>query len=298
LSARRGPPCALCGSAAELRFPATTNALDVASAEFACTNVHAGDHGAVYWCGSCQLGFSLPPDSGHLLSLYESVSDPSYLVEIENRQRHAESILRTLEHWHAPGSLLEIGSQVGVLLHAAEQRGWQALGIEPSKWAVETGRRRFGVDLVHGSLEAADFEPGSFDCIVMVDVLEHLIDPLAALKQCHAWLANGGILALSTVNMDTIVARLLGTRWPGFMDMHLTYFTTKSLREFLRRSDFEWVADRPDSRSFSLGYFSGRLVNNGRLLRTVGTIGTLPLIRKVRVTLPTRDLLLVVARPA
>jgi 2-polyprenyl-3-methyl-5-hydroxy-6-metoxy-1,4-benzoquinol methylase len=251
----------------------------------------------VFWCESCQLGFSIPPDSADLLELYEGVNDPSYMTELENRQRHAESVLRTIERWHRPGKLLEIGSQVGILLQVAGQRGWQARGIEPSKWAVEIGRERFGVNLESGSLETAEFESGSIDCIVMVDVLEHLLDPLAALKRCHPWLAPGGILALSTVNMDTIVAKVLGTRWPGFMDMHLSYFTTRSLREFLRRSSFEWVSDRPDSRSFSLGYLGGRLMNNGWLLRVLGTVGTFPLIRRVRVTLPTRDLLLVVARP-
>ncbi len=291
------PPCPLCGLAAKLRFPATAKHSMGATAEFACTNVHAGDHGPVYWCERCHLGFSLPPNSDQLLTLYEDVHDPSYLTELDHRTQHAESIMRTIEHSHAPGRLLEIGSQVGLLLHAAEQRGWDAVGIEPSRWAVDTGRDRFGVKLTQGSLETSEYDRGSFDCIVMVDVLEHLIDPLAALQRCHPWLAPGGILALSTINMDTIIARMLGTRWPGFMDMHLTYFTTKSLREFLRRSNFEWITDRPDSRSFSLGYFGGRLVNSGPLLRALGTVGSLPLLRNVRVTIPTRDLLLVLARP-
>jgi len=231
------------------------------------------------------------------LTLYEDVHDPSYLTEADHRRQHAESIIRTIERWRKPGRLLEIGSQVGLLLHAAEQRGWEAVGIEPSRWAVETGRSQLGVKLTQGSLETSEFAQGSFDCIVMVDVLEHLIDPLAALRRCHPWLAQGGILALSTINMDTLVARILGTRWPGFMDMHLTYFTTRSLREFLQRSSFEWITDRPDARSFSLGYFGGRLANSGTLLRAIGTLGSVPLLRNLRITLPTRDLLLVLARP-
>jgi 2-polyprenyl-3-methyl-5-hydroxy-6-metoxy-1,4-benzoquinol methylase len=280
-----------------LRFAASAGHRAADTAEFACTNVHAGDHGPIFWCPDCQLGFSPPPDSDRLLSLYEDVNDPSYLTELENRQRHAQSILRTIEKWHPPGRLLEIGSQVGILLQAAQERGWDASGIEPSRWAVKTGQARFGVKLTHGSVEAAEFPPGSFDCIVMVDVLEHLLDPLAVLQRCRPWLAPGGILALSTVNMGTFIAKVLGTRWPGFMDMHLSYFTTKSLHEFLRRSRFQWIAARPDSRSLSLGYIGGRLENNGPMLRTMGSLGKLPVLKSLRVTLPTRDLLLVVARP-
>lgn len=294
---RAGPACPLCHAPGQMRFEASSGHRLAASTEYACTNVHAGDHGPVYWCAACRLGYSPPPDPDHLLSMYEEVSDPNYFTEIDNRQRHAQAILRTIEKWHAPGHLLEIGSQVGVFLHAAEQRGWKASGIEPSKWAVQAGRERFGVDLVSGSVELAEYAPGSLDCIVMIDVLEHLIDPLAVLQRCRPWLAPDGVLALSTVNMGTIVAKILGTQWPGFMDMHLCYFTDSSLREFLRRSGFHWIESRPDSRSFSLGYLAERVQHNGRLLRILANLGSVPLLSRIRITLPTRDLLLVVARP-
>ncbi|MGH7643889.1 MAG: class I SAM-dependent methyltransferase [Candidatus Dormibacteria bacterium] len=232
-----------------------------------------------------------------MLGFYEEVSDPDYLTEIDNRRRHADAVLRTIERWHRPGRLLEIGSQVGVLLRVATDRGWDASGIEPSRWAVITGRERFGVNLVHGSVEKAEYPTAAFDCIVMVDVLEHLVNPLTALRQCRPWLAPDGILVLSTVNMGTMTARMLGTNWPGYMDMHLSYFTPRSLRQYLSRASFDWVASRPDSRSFSLGYISGRLEHNGPLLRAAARVGRLPLIRNIRVSLRTRDLLLVVARP-
>lgn len=294
---RTDAPCPLCGAAAALRFPPSSGHGSADAATFACTNVHAGDHGPVYWCAACQLGFSPPPDAEQVLSLYEDVSDPTYLIELENRQRHAHAILRTIERWHPPGRLLELGSQVGILLRAAEDRGWEATGIEPSKWAVAQGRELFKVNLIHGSAEAAEYAPGSFDCIVMVDVLEHLVDPLAALQRCRPWLAPDGILVLSTVNMATLTARVLGTNWPGFMDMHLSYFTPTSLRQYLRRANFAWIASRPDTRSFSLGYLCGRLEHNGPALRVASRLGKLPLIRSIRIALRSHDLLLVVARP-
>jgi 2-polyprenyl-3-methyl-5-hydroxy-6-metoxy-1,4-benzoquinol methylase len=231
------------------------------------------------------------------LALYEDVEDPSYFAEIDNRQRHARSVMRAIEAWHPPGRMLEVGSQVGILLHAAQIRGWEAHGIEPSRWAVGVGRKKFGVNLNHGSVETAEFPPGAFDCIVMVDVLEHLVDPLTVLRRCRPWLARGGILALSTVNMGTLPAKLLGTNWPGFMDMHLHYFTRQSLREYLNRSEFDLVASRPDTRSFSLGYITGRLAHSGRLLRTAGKVGGLPFVKNLRVTLPTSDLIFIIARP-
>jgi 2-polyprenyl-3-methyl-5-hydroxy-6-metoxy-1,4-benzoquinol methylase len=296
-SQQAAPLCPLCNSLGSLLYAASSDHRAAEIAEFACTNIHAGDHGPIYWCQACKLGFSPTPEPEQLLALYEDVDDPRYLTEIDNRQRHAQSILRTIEKWHSPGRMLEIGSQVGILLHAAQKRGWEVSGIEPSKWAVNTGRERFGVNLHHGSAETAEFSPGSFDCIVMVDVLEHLVDPLTVLRRCRPWLAPGGLLTLSTVNMGTLTAKFLGTNWPGFMDMHLHYFTPQSLREYLRRSEFELVASKPDSRSFSLGYITGRLAHSGRLLRMAGKVGGLPVVKNLRVTLPTKDLILIIARP-
>lgn len=233
-----------------------------------------------------------------MLQLYEDVEDPGYLTEMDSRRRHAHAILRTIERWHRPGRLVEIGSQVGIFLKAAQDRGWAASGVEPSRWAVNTARSLFDVDLVKGSLEHAEFPPGSVDCIVMVDVLEHLVDPLGALQRCRPWLAADGVLVLSTVNMATLVAKLLGTQWPGFMDMHLTYFTPSSLREFLRRSNYQWVASRPDTRSFSLGYVGSRLQHNSWPLRMAGRLVGLPGIRQIPFVFPTNDLILVVAKAA
>ena len=242
------------------------------------------------------MGFAPTPATEQVLRLYEDVEDPGYLTEMASRRRHAQAILRTIERWHRPGRLLEIGSQAGIFLRAAEDRGWAASGVEPSRWAVTTGRARFGVNLVNGSLEESEFAPESFDCIVMVDVLEHLVDPLNALRHCRPWLAADGILVLSTVNMGTLAAKLLGSQWPGFMDMHLTYFTPTSLREFLRRSNFRWVASRPDTRSFSLGYVGSRLQHNSWPLRMAGRLAGLPGVRRIPFAFPTKDLILVVAK--
>jgi len=263
---------------------------------FSCTNPHAGDHGPIYWCAACRLGFGPTPNAELTVRLYSDVEDPTYLTEMDSRRRHAQAVLRTIERWHRPGSLLEIGSQVGILLRAAEDRGWTATGVEPSRWAVATGRALLGVNLVTGSLEEAEFAPGSVDCIVMVDVLEHLVDPLSALRRCRTWLAPDGVLALSTVNMGTFAAKVMGSQWPGFMDMHLTYFTPQSLREFLRRSNFRWVASRPDRRAYSLGYVGGRLQHNSWPLRIAGRVAGLPGLRRIRFVFPTKDLILVVAK--
>ncbi|MHB1500440.1 MAG: class I SAM-dependent methyltransferase [Candidatus Dormibacteria bacterium] len=97
-------------------------------------------------------------------------------------------------------------------------------------------------------MESMHQQPAEMDCIMMVDVLEHLVDPQAALERCRHWLVPGGTLAVSTVNITAPMARLMGTRWPGFMDMHLTYFSAPALRAMFKRAGLTPVWLGPTAR--------------------------------------------------
>jgi len=59
------------------------------------------------------------------------------------------------------------------------------------------------------------FDDGYFDCIVLADVLEHLWDPLAALKKLKRHLSDSGTVVASMPNVRylTVVERLAGGRW-------------------------------------------------------------------------------------
>ncbi len=298
--ARAPASCPLChapSNTAHLRYQSThplRSRLD--SEGVACTTPHAGDHGPIYWCATCQVGYSPCPDPSGLLEQYTAVEDPTYLDEEPRRLGHAARLLTEIERWQSPGRLLEVGSSVGCLLHVAQQRGWQPRGIEASAWAVATGTSRYGVTITQGTIESASEDPASADCVVMIDVLEHLFDPQGALDRCATWLAPGGTLALLTVNMTAPLARLLRGRWPGFMDMHLTYFSPRALQTMVERSGLihRWTGTSP--RRFTLGYVGGRLRDGGPLLGLAARIATLPGLRSVPVTLRSRDLLLVIAQ--
>ena len=74
------------------------------------------------------------------------------------------------------------------------------------------------------------------------DVIEHLPDPASDLRAiCHA-LRPGGIVAISTMDVDALFPRLAGRRWPWYMQMHLVYFSRRTLSEMLRREGFQ-IAD-------------------------------------------------------
>jgi hypothetical protein len=94
----------------------------------------------------------------------------------------------------------------------------------------------------------------------MWDVVEHLPDPREELAAARMLLVPGGRLHLSTIDTGSLVARLLGARWPWLMDMHLVYFDRPTISALLEEAGF---------RVLDVGTYS-HTVSAGYLLRKVG----------------------------
>src|SRR5205807_6541778 len=113
----------------------------------------------------------------------------------------------------------------GLLLSAARQRGWVATGVEPSSFAATYARDRHQLDVQHADLMSAQLPERHFDAIVMGDVIEHLVDPAAALARANELLRNGGLLCIVTPDAGSVVARTLRSRWWSVIPTHVQYFT-------------------------------------------------------------------------
>jgi 2-polyprenyl-3-methyl-5-hydroxy-6-metoxy-1,4-benzoquinol methylase len=292
-------PCALCGGEEHvLLYPA--NVTDEAPAsEFRCTSAAVALHDDILACARCGMVSSRPKLAPHeILQRYAEVVDDNYLTEQEGRRELFEWVLDVMSGYFVAGDrLLEIGSNVGLFLHRAVARGWRARGIEPSKWAVDVGRERFRVDLEQKPLEELDEERASKDAIVLLDVLEHLVDPLDALKRLRRLVAEDGIVVLSTINLVGLHGRLRKERWPWFIRPHLHYFTPATLRVLLEEAGFRIVEWRVVPRSFHLSYLARRAGSNLGILGSASA--RLSQLADVRVPVGwLGDVVLVVARPA
>src|SRR5918996_775506 len=229
---------------------------------------------------------------------YADVVDEDYLGEEEGRRELFDWVLRMMRSYHVGGDrLLEIGSNVGLFLHTAGAVGWRARGIEPSKWAVAFGRERFSVDLDQKTLEQLDEPPASADAIVLLDVFEHVVDPLEALRRVRPLVEDEGLLVLSTVNFSGLHARLRGERWPWLIRPHLHYFTPSTLHSLLRDAGFRMVEWSLVPRSFHLSYVANRARSNLGLLGEASARFSELVDLKVPVGW-LGDVVLVVARPS
>jgi 2-polyprenyl-3-methyl-5-hydroxy-6-metoxy-1,4-benzoquinol methylase len=257
-------PCALCGATEQvLVYPASASGAPLPG-EFSCTSGALALHDDIVQCRACGMVSSIPAiDAERIRESYEAVVDDDYLAEEEGRRELFAWVLRSQAGYAVPGRrLLELGSNVGLFLDVARAAGWDAVGYEPSRWAVETGRQRFGVDLREGVLENVDEPPGSFDAAVMLDVLEHLVDPLASLRSLRTLVAPDGLVTLSTVNISSIHGRLRKERWPWLIRPHLHYFSPETLHAMLLAAGLRLVEWDVVPRSFHVSYVANRLGSN------------------------------------
>ena len=257
------PRCLLCGSETVLLYPSNVPKREakIHAGELACTSPNLSVHDDIYYCRPCRLGRSAPThDADEMDELYRDVEDHDYLVSEEERREDFRQALANIERHpfiNGPGTLLEIGSSFGLFLDEARKRGWRVQGVEPSKVASSASSAH-GVEVFCGTLEEFDAGGEQFDVVASWDVWEHLHDPMDALARAFRLVRPGGLLVITTVNMGGFAARVLRSRWPWYMRMHLHYFTKESLSEMVRRAGFEVLGMSTQPKTLKLGYLLSR----------------------------------------
>ena len=229
---------------------------------YRCTHSGYGRHHSIVQCRKCGLVYTDPrPDGDDIVETYQAVEDPLYVEERGGRVLTFEHHLKPLERLTGPPAgrpLLDVGCYTGVFVEIAGKHGWDAWGVEPSLWAVEQAQAS-GLRVLQGTLDTAALPEPGFDVITLWDVIEHVADPRNTLEQAHRLLTPGGLVVIHTIDIDSAFARLMGHRWPWLMEMHLFYFSRRTMRAMLESCGFEVLSDRPQGRYLRLGYLMSRL---------------------------------------
>jgi SAM-dependent methyltransferase len=204
------------------------------------------------------------PPEAELGEGYAEVAEAAYVEEEAGQRATAARALERIERHVRPGTICDLGCWVGFLLSEAQRRGWDAQGVEPSRFAAAFARERHGLDVRTGTLETVELPSEHFDAVVMGDVIEHLPDPGAALRRIGGLLRPDAVLYLALPDAGSRVARALGSRWWSVLPTHVQYFTRASLYRLLSRHGYavEWVGTAP--KAFTVRYYLERLEGYSR----------------------------------
>lgn len=104
------------------------------------------------------------------------------------------SDLRKIERKKPTGNFLDIGTNMGLFLRNAKNRGWKLFGIEPSPTLSEIAREKFGLNIFTGFLHENKFADIFFDVVTIIDVFEHITRPQEMLKDVHRIIKQDGLL--------------------------------------------------------------------------------------------------------
>src|SRR3954447_19629312 len=229
-------------------------------------------------CMGCGHGsLAATPNAAELAAAYDEAAAPDTLSEEPGQLATADRGLDRIEALVSRGRLVDLGCWTGSFMLAAHRRGWQAVGVEPSRWAVEQARAR-GLDARLGDLYDHRLPLGEWQCVVMCDVLEHLLDPAAAVATARELLAPGGVLYVTVPDAGSRVARAMGPRWWSVLPMHVQYFTRSSMRRLVEGQGLRVVGVRSHPKVFTWSYYAQRLEGYSpglarAVLRTVRTAG-------------------------
>jgi len=222
---------------------------------YSCTSSINHNLYSIMKCTNCDIAFQTQkPDEKELSQLYGNVVDNLYLQEEKGRYKTFNNAVKNLNKLcPEKGKLLEIGSYTGIFLEIAKNNQWHAEGVELSSWARNIAASR-NISLYSSLDDSILNKVNHFDSIIMWDVIEHLTHPQDILKKAHKLLKPGGILGVSTIIIDSISASVLKKYYPFYLDMHLIYFTKRSLINILKNTGFEIIEFKRHKRYVSISY--------------------------------------------
>jgi 2-polyprenyl-3-methyl-5-hydroxy-6-metoxy-1,4-benzoquinol methylase len=178
-------------------------------------------------------------------------SDIQSRVRRDLAERNLHWLQTLLKYCTPPAKTLEVGCAHGSFVALMQQAGYRTSGVEMSPWVVAFGEKTFDIKVALGPIEDLAMPAGELDAIVLMDVLEHLPDPLKTLARCFELLKPDGLLLLQTpefrpdVSYEQLVAskdRFLEMLIP---DEHIYLFSRQSVTEFFQQLDAPYIRFEP-----------------------------------------------------
>ncbi len=179
-------------------------------------------HGFQYYeCRACDYAFLPPPVRERQTT--ETLFDEAYFsgggagyadyaAESALLRKHGRDYGKILRRRCGPLRLLDVGCAAGFVLSGLLDAGHRGAGLEPSASMARTARQDLGLDVETGTLEEY-ISPNPFECLTMIQLVDHLLDVRRALERAANATASEGYWLFEFGNRASVTARLLREGW-------------------------------------------------------------------------------------
>lgn len=205
------------------------------SNSFIALNNYSAHH--LVRCTTCSMTFAHRiPSPLELENHYKGYSRGRFVSEL-TIQKYEELLTRFCQFTEGK-RVLDVGCGSGFFLESAKNSGWDAIGTEYGSESIEhcTGK---GLIVHEGDILTIDLPKDSFDVITSFEVIEHLVDPKSHIKRLFELLKPGGLLYITTPNINAVTRYILKEKWSIISyPEHLSYFTPHTLNKILVQEGF------------------------------------------------------------
>ena len=249
--------CYYCKQAGDL-FIKSSNKKNDNNFNFASTEINTEESEIkpdLFFCKNCEIIFSEFCDV-KFENNYIDVLDLLYIDQIDNKKKYFKNIIKKVSNIiNKNDDVMEIGSYYGAFGSEIINHVNSYTGLELSTHASKYSKDKFNLNVVNESIyKYFENNEKKFDIIFMFNVLEHLDDPNAILNLCSKNLKKDGRLICSTMNMDSIFAKVTGRYYPWIIPMHKFYFSNNSVKKFLNKNNLDLKEIITDVRIIGLEY--------------------------------------------
>jgi SAM-dependent methyltransferase len=166
---------------------------------------------------------------------------PNYLAEKDILFKSGIRYANIINKFTRPGKVLDVGCAAGFILKGFESKGWEAFGIEPNKTMANYGKNELHLNIQTGSIETYN-TANTFDLITLIQVIGHLYDIDASLRNISRLTNQNGLVLVESWNMNSIIARIFGKKWHEYSPPSvINWFSNKSLINLFKENGFEKV---------------------------------------------------------
>ena len=236
-------------------------------------------------CGGCGLLYAPTFFNGAQLErLYGQMPPNMAEVPLEALRRTQRGYFEALKSCSdLEGGFIEVGPDIGLFTENCVREGrfdeyWlfePNRDVLPALSKIVEGRKSH---IIHDMFGFSQVPDHAASAAVMIHVLDHLLEPVATLRELRQKLKPGARLLLVTHDESSLLRRLVGWRWPAFCLQHPQIYNPESMRVLLEAAGFEVLQQRKTVNFFQISFLLKHLLwAFGMKVQSVPSFGQLTL---------------------